>query len=179
MSTAQQIRDALVTAVKLDREGMSIKAGHDDTSRFVPWIPFPVHDFIALVAEAMPETTGDRFLDVGAGVGSKVMLADCVFGLNAMGIERVPEYATEGWRHGIALSVVDALGWSHYGEYDLIFINRPLADSGEEAKLEAQVWSDMRSGAVVIGVNLEAQPPVNWYPILDDREVRRWISQKP
>ncbi len=178
MTTAQQVRDAMILAAKLDREWMRSDVGHDDLSRYVPWIPFPVHDFVALVAEAMPETTGDRFLDIGAGVGSKVLLADAVFGLNSRGIERVPEYAAEAARHGITVHTVDALDYQGYHQADLIFINRPFYDPGEEAKLEQHVWDSVRTGAVIVGVNLEAPLPASWYPILDDGEIRRWVSQK-
>lgn len=178
MTTVQQIRDAMTLAAKLDREWMRTDIGHDDTSRYVPWIPFPIYDFVALVAEALPETTGDRFLDIGAGVGSKVLLADTIFNLDARGIERVPEYAAEANRYGIPVRTADAMDYQNYDVFDLLFINRPFADPAEEAKLEMHVLDAMKPGAVLIGVNLAAPLPAHWYPILDDGEIRRWVSQK-
>ncbi len=178
MTIAQQVRSAMTTAAELDRKWLRADVGHEDTSRYTPWIPFPLYDFVALMAEALPETAGDRFLEVGCGVGSKLLLAGTVFGLNARGIERVPEYVAEARRHGLAVDAADALDYPGYGDFDLLFFNRPLADPVLQAALEAKIWCEVPAGAVVIGANLEAPPPASWYPVLDDGEVRRWISQK-
>lgn len=175
----QQIRSMISTVITLEREWMTRPAGRDDLARYLPWMPFSWPDFVALVAEALPETTGDRFLDVGCGIGTKLLLAEEIFGLDVRGVERVPEFVKEARQCGLIVAEADALGWDGYGEFDIVFFNRPFHDNDVQAQLEQQVWADMKSGAVVIAVNLIAPPPASWYLILDDSEVRRWIMQKP
>lgn len=177
---AQRVRSVIETAISLDREWMGrTDIGRDRPEAYLPWMPFSIPDFIALLAEALPETTGDRFLDIGCGIGTKMMLTEEIFGLEVQGIERVPEYAKEARSRGLAITEADARGWDGYGDFDIIFFNRPFFNQEMQAELEHQVWTDMKPGAVVVGVNLLVPPPASWYPILDDSEVRRWVLQKP
>lgn len=175
----QQIRETIAKITTLDTEWMNPSVGHDDPGQYIPWLPFPWHDFVSLVAEALPDMPGNHFFEIGAGIGTKMMLAKEIFGFDVTGIERVPEYAARARKLGLTVINADALAWNGYGGYGMVWFNRPFADPLTQAKLEAKVWDEVSPGTVVIGVNLEAPPPVSWYPILDDREVRRWISQKP
>lgn len=177
-SRPEAIRIALREAARLDREWMQSSAGRDD-SRSTPWMPFPMFDFLALVAEALPESSGGTFLEVGCGCGTRMLLAREVFGLDVFGIDRVPEYVNEAWKLGLRAEVANALGWDSYGKFGLVWFNRPFRDPLLQRQLEQQVWADMAPGAVVIAANLEAPPPADWWPVLDDREVRRWIAQRP
>jgi trans-aconitate methyltransferase len=174
-----QLRQAIAAVTRLDAEWRQSTAGRDNLATYLPYMPFSWTDFIALTAEALPETTGDKFLDVGCGIGTKMLLADAFFGLSTQGIERSPEMVKEARQHGLVVTEADALGWDGYGNYDVVFFNRPFFGKELQARLEAQVWADMKPGAVVIGVNLLAPPPPTWWPVLDDGEVRRWIAQKP
>ena len=175
---SEVIRDALSTAAELDRQWMTPESGRDDP-RCTPWMPFPVHDFIALVAEALPETSGDRFLEIGCGIGTRMLVAQAVFGLEVSGIERVPEYARAAAELGLDVQVTDALGWGGYSKPDLIWFNRPFRDPVQQRQLEMQVWQDAAPDTVIICANLENTPPPDWWLVLDDREVRRWIVRKP
>lgn len=179
MSQAQQVRAAIGTVIALEAQWAADRsAGRDDPATYTPWMPFSWPAFIALVAEALPEVPGDQFLEVGCGIGTKMMLADAVFGLNTRGVERVPEYVKAAREHGLIVAEADALTWDGYGDADLVFFNRAFADQGKELQLEATVYDKMKPGAVVIAVNVLA-PPASWYLVLDDGEVRRWIYQKP
>lgn len=171
-------RSTIAVVKELDEEWRRRDAGRDDLATYLPWMPFSWPEFIALVAEALPETTGDKFLDVGSGPGSKMMLAEAIFGLDVHGVERVPEYVKAARQRGLQVDEADAFGWDGYGDYDLVFFNRPFHDELRQRELEQQVFRDMKPGAVVIAVNLIV-PPSSWYLILDDGEVRRWIYQKP
>jgi len=172
------IRTAIATATGLDAEDCARTAGRDDMATYLPWMPFSWPDFIALVAEALPDTPGDRFLEVGAGVGAKMVLAETVFGLDVEGVERVPEYVKTARERGLTMYEADALGWEGYGDYDLVYFNRTFANQDLERELEAYVYDRIKPGAVLIAVNVIA-PPAGWFLILDDGEVRRWIMQKP
>lgn len=174
----QQIRDVIQVTVALDRLWMGDPAGHDRPGTYLPWMPFSWPDFVSLLAEALPESTGNKFLEVGAGIGTKMQLAEELFGLDVYGIERTAEYCKEARERGLQVFEADALGWGSYGDYDIVFFNRPFFDQELQAELELQVWRDMKPGAVVIGVNLLAPPPSSWYLVLDDGEVRRWVMTK-
>lgn len=176
---AQLVRAVIGAASALDAEWRASPAGRDDLESYLPYMPFSWPDFIALVAEALPETTGDLFLDIGCGPGSKMLLAEAVFGLTVRGIERVSEYVAAARARGLVVAEVNALDWGGYGHHDLVFFNRVFADQALEAQLEEQIWKALRPGAVVIAVNMVAPPPLDWWLVLDDSEVRRWIVRKP
>jgi trans-aconitate methyltransferase len=175
----KQIRQTIATVNTLDREWRAETAGRDNLAVYLPWMPFSWPEYVALVAEALPEAQGDTFLDIGAGVGTKMMLAEEIFGLDVHGVERVPEYVKEARSRGMTVDEADALTWNGYGNHDIVFFNRPFFDASLQAQLEERVWQEMKPGAVVIAVNLLSPPPENWYLVLDDREVRRWIKSKP
>ena len=177
-TTTKQIKDTIAAVNKLDLEWQKNPAGRDDP-RSLPWRPFPWPDFIALLAEALPEAPGERFLDVGAGVGTKMLLADSIFGLNTQGIERVPEYVRQARELGLVITEADALTWDGYGDFDIVWLNRPFKDEKLQAELERQVQAGMKSGAVFIGVNLVSAPSAGWWLVLDDMELHRGIWQKP
>lgn len=174
----ERISRTIALVNQLDGEWRQSTAGHDDPQKFLPFMPFPWTDFVALMAEALPEAEGDRFLEIGCGPGSRMLLAEEIFGFDVEGIERVPEYVKAAQDRGVPVTEADALGWDGYGRYDIIFFNRAFADVHLQERLEQEVWTGMKPGAIVIGVNLIAPPPAAWYLILDDREVRRWICQK-
>jgi trans-aconitate methyltransferase len=177
-STAQEIRAAIARAQQLDAQWQRNPAGRDD-ARSTPWMPFPLFDFIALVAEALPDSAGESFLEVGCGIGTRMLVASTVFGLDAHGIDRVDEYVAQASELGCSAEVADALTWDDYGKYDVIWFNRPFRDRGLQRQLEARVWEAMKPGAVVIWANLEMPPPANWWPVLIDTDRPRGITQKP
>jgi SAM-dependent methyltransferase len=146
---------------------------------YLPFMPFPLPAFVMLLTEALPEAPGTRFLDVGCGSGSKLLVARDLFGLGCRGIDRVPEYVAAARELGLDAECTDALGYPGYGSADIIWLNRPFRDPGAEAALEAQIWEQMTPGAIVICANLEAPPPSSWFIVADLWEQRRGIWMKP
>lgn len=176
-SRPAEIRTALQLAARLDREWMGRVPGTDH--RYTPWMPYSIPEFLMMALEALPEADGDTFLDIGAGVGTKMLLAREILGLDVHGIERVPEYAAQARQLGLDVEEADAAGWKGYGDYSLIWFNRPFRDRDAQAGLEARVWEEAAPGAVVICANLENPPPSSWFVTLDDWEVRRGVWVKP
>jgi len=172
------LASVLREAALLDHSWRAHPAGHDDI-RKTPWMPFEMHAFIALCAEALPEAQGDRFLGIGCGIGTREKIAREFFGFEAHGFDRVPEYVEQAQVLGVRAEVADALEFTGYGDYDVLWFNRPFRDPALQAQLEARVWEEAKPGAEVICANLEDQPPSSWYIVLDDWEVRRGIWQKP
>lgn len=166
------VTEVMTLAIRLDREW--IRKVPETDRRRAPWMPFPVPAFLALLLEAVPEAPGSRFLDIGCGPGSKMLLAREICGLDVTGIEIEPQAAAEA-----GVVPVDAADFTDYGKYDLIWFNRVYRDPGLQAVLEARIWAGMAPGAVVMCANLEAPPPSSWLIVLDDWEARRGIWRKP
>lgn len=146
----------------------------------VHWMPFPLGQFVTLLTEAVavaappsPNTSGateqygqPRFLDVGAGPGTKVRLASALFGLNAYGIDIVPRFVHEAQAHGAAVMLKDAFDFPEHGvaatdvawgyaEFQIVYVNRPSALQDE---LEGLIMERMATDAVLIAVNWHNDP---------------------
>lgn len=130
----------------------------------VPWLPYPIPQFISLLTEAVmvaPARTVSadflptRFCDVGAGTGTKIRLAEALFGLDGYGVEIVPELAQEARSRGQRVDLADAFTWERYDEADIVYVNRP---STFMAELEHVVMDGMRPGAVLMMVNGRGDP---------------------
>ena len=164
-----ELVQAIERAQLLERDIPRIAAEHWNT----PWMPYDLFDFAALLLEASPAIpqpdpeTPPLLLGVGAGPGSKELLARDGFGMNVHGIEIIDELAAIGRGHGLDIETADAVTWKGYGDCDCVWLNRPIRDAGAEAALEQRIWDEMTPGAVIICANLEAPPPAGWYIIND------------
>jgi len=148
-------------------------------ARSASWMPFNLFSFGALLLEAIPAAPGNRLLEVGAGPGPNLALAQAL-GWDVHGIEIIGALADMARQAGIPVDEADATGWDGYGKYDAVWLNRPLRDPAAEAALEQEIWAAMAPGAVAICANLEDRPPAAWFPVLDAwDEVRRGIWMKP
>jgi trans-aconitate methyltransferase len=124
---------------------------------------------------------GPRFLDVGCGPGTKMLLASRFFGLDAAGIEISPEMAGAAQAHG-PVTTGDALQVpaGTYGQFDLIWLYRPFRDPELEEKLEARIMDEMKPGAILAGGAWEHCPADSrWHTVVDDWELRRGAWMRP
>ena len=97
-----------------------------------------------------------RFLDMGCGGGSKVLIASAMFD-EAEGADFLPAYIAQGreffTRVGAdpdRLRVGDALRFDDYGAYDVIYFYRPLKDPALAAQMEARVLAQVRPGTILL-----------------------------
>lgn len=156
-----------------------------------PWMPYQPADFIGIVWECMAELTGDKFLDVGCGPGTKMSIAQTLFGLDAYGIEINPEMAAvAGKLFGDKVAPGDAMDYSVvYSEADLIWLYRPFRDPTLEYKLEQKIIDTMKPGAILAGASWELDlSKLGWGTIVDDclinpansaQQIIRGAWQKP
>lgn len=179
MTTAvtTRVRDLLTTVRQLERVWQKRVPPADQ--RYTPWMPSDVAQFLVLLVEAMAEAPGDRFLEVGCGPGTKMLLARELFGLDVHGFDRVPEYVDAAQEHSLDVFLQDALTYRDYGKFDIVFLNRPCRDAVLERELERKVWQQMRRGAVLLLMNTEMKPPeTRWLVVTDDWESKRYIALK-
>jgi hypothetical protein len=177
------------------RTVLQIEAKHRGTLRqdenehamFTPWMPFQPFRFIAMAAEAVPEISfppdpaaRPRFFEIGAGPGTKMLIAREMFGFDVHGIEYYDEYAVTGRALGLDVVTGDAGAITAYDGYALIWFNRCFRDSQAQRLLERRVWECASPGTVIMCANLEDRPPMSWYPVLDEwDDARAGIWQKP
>jgi SAM-dependent methyltransferase len=121
------------------------------------WKSLPLHAFLPALKVAW-ETVSPlrrrpiRFLDVGAGLGTKLLLVQGIYRHEVVcqGVELQPEFVRIAFQHGLAVAQADAIEWDGYGQADIVYVYRPCIDPELEAKLEQRVMELMRPKAVLI-----------------------------
>jgi SAM-dependent methyltransferase len=116
------------------------------------WEPYPAWAFESLLLIAMSSNRTGAFLDVGSGIGTKVLIAQQL-GLSACGIDMFPEYAAEADSIGVRTILADVREFQGYDKFGIVYINHPLRDRDEEFKLERMIQEQMAVGAALITVN--------------------------
>lgn len=107
--------------------------------------------FIALNIESGKSVS---FLDVGCGTGA--MMSRIKFRHNSplisiTGIEINPQYVNSAKQFGEVITG-DARKYQEYGNYNLIFLYRPLVDSTEQALLEQTIVQQAPPGSLIVSV---------------------------
>ncbi len=152
----------------------------------VPFLPFPLGQFVTLLTEAVlvappgpdritaVENPGQiRFLDVGCGPGTKVRLAEALFGVSGYGIDIVPRFISEANAHGVKAINYDAFEFPEkgapmttaglgYGDFQIVYVNRP---STQQDKLERLIMERMAPDTVLIAVNWRTDPGNHGWPV--------------
>jgi trans-aconitate methyltransferase len=149
---------------------------------YTPWMPADVAQYLVLLIEAVAEAPGEKFLEIGCGPGTKMLLARDALAdmLDVSGFDRVPEYVEAARDLGLDAVVCDAFDYPSYGRADIVFFNRPFRDRDTQRDLERLVYSKIRRGAVVICMNLENKPPADKFLVITDdwEEGRRGVWLK-
>jgi trans-aconitate methyltransferase len=124
----------------------------------VGFIPYGIPQFVVLLIDALAACRGrPSFLDVGCGPGTKCQIAAAFF-VRAHGIDLDPEMIAEAKARGasdVTAEVADAFTWDRYGEFAIVYVNRP---STLQDKLEKRVCDLMAPGAVLIACNWRNDP---------------------
>jgi hypothetical protein len=183
------VRSALSSAISDDIGWLSHGRvpGQKPDPVFNPWMPFQVADFVAIMSECVAycnpveePVVSAQFLDVGSGIGTKMMLAEVLFGLSPSGLEVDEEMARyAGDTYGQWTILKDALKYPNYYNFDIIWMYRPFRDGFKQAELEHKIFEEMKPGAIVAGAQWENQPG-GFEIIVDDWETgHRGAWKKP
>lgn len=179
----QQAVHAIEQAQRLESAASHDMQGRltDPASRNTPWMPFNLFDFAALLMEALPLIPDEgRFLDVGAGPGSKMLIARDLFGLDTFGIEILDPLVAIALGAGLPVQAADADDYAGYEKADAVWLNRPMRDRDAEQFLEERIYREMAPGAVLLVANTETRPPSPWIIINDSwDDLRRGAWLKP
>lgn len=130
----------------------TIEATHIDPE--TGWVPFPCNVFADIVVEAWlilgsDETRSQKFIDIGCGIGTKVLLAQSLF--DACGFDIVSEHLDIARMLGCRnVFQDDARTYRDYAQYDFIFFYAPFfGDSELERTFEETVHYLMKPGAII------------------------------
>jgi len=121
------------------------------------FVPFPCGFFVDTLLDAffyLGQDRSKKFLDVGCGLGTKVMLASSLF--DAYGIDCDERYVTTANSINInRVGLADALTFDRYDQFDFIYYYRPIKDSEKYRDLEMKIHKEMKPGAIVAPMHTE------------------------
>lgn len=116
---------------------------------FYRYIPLPSEVFLAELGRIAEVTSGRRFLEVGSGLGSKLVLGR-LLGFDVRGVEIQPRYI-EFSRQLIDCPVWegDAFAFPDYRRFDVVYTYRPFVNLEREQLLEMKIARDLKMGTVL------------------------------
>jgi len=145
-------------------------------------IPYPIYRFSRTIGAAhriclaLRRQRPLRFLDVGSGGGTKVLAATTCFD-RCDGLEYDEDAVTTGRRFLEILAPErcrlihgDALEFSDYGAYDVIYFYRPLMDSKKLLEMEERIVSQATRGTVLLkvgGIGKDLLPDMGAHEVAD------------
>jgi hypothetical protein len=144
-------------------ESMHIE--NDTDGLFFQYRPYPLSIFGKVLDTIYPDQPLDSFLEVGCGIGTKMLLTRALFPTAVVGgFDRTRSYIELAYdlfrqypkyNHNLDISIEDAQAYDSYRSYDCIFLNRPIWDYDYETSLEHQVAEQLpRGGVLMLGNGL-------------------------
>jgi SAM-dependent methyltransferase len=129
--------------------------------------PYPLSVLGKVLTEVDKQIQLTGFLEVGCGPGTKLLMVDRLFpDVDILGFDYNEEYIkkagelleTYGRRAAIGLQVARAETYSGYGNFNCVYVNRPLWNWQDAHTLERYIASQVPPGGVLILVNAAYQP---------------------
>jgi hypothetical protein len=131
--------------------------------------PYPISTLGKLITAIIDAAPTERliagppfkFLEVGCGIGAKMLMVNKIFGMAVRGFDYNEQYCNDAMA---LLDSRDCTDWlverrdafeanDRYREADIIYLNRPFVHLEKEAELEMQVFAAMKPGAYIILAN--------------------------
>lgn len=118
------------------------------------YIPYYIDSFVRAmdhITTHVPE--GAHFIDVGSGIGDKVLLAKLVYGWTATGVEYSKYTHTIARRHigKVVDNLIhgDAFADVDFSAYDLVYMYHPIANPVRMRDLFMHVAAHIKDGAII------------------------------
>jgi hypothetical protein len=164
----------------------------DNTIDGPSWMfkPYPISTFGKLLTAAIEDMhwtwnpgvdePAPRFLEVGCGPGTKLVIAEKVFGLDAGGFDYNSDYVrdanellqSKGCKGGAFLADARTVN-APYNIADVIWLNRPFVHLELTKDLEKMVLDRMHPGAYIVLGNYACDPEklrqLGWQVIAEDK----------
>lgn len=140
-----------VTQPLVDRLEAAVCGDEWDKPTWYGWAPLPLLDFYDGMRVAREALGPGRhsFLDVGAGIGSKVFAAHWL-GFEASGVEHHEPYVDVARRlfPEVTVTLGTALDFEDYGSFDVVYCYRIAVNPDLQVTVNRYVADRMRRGAV-------------------------------
>lgn len=161
--------DAMIRAVNIFDSFLGKSAQTDEAKEYgcFQYVSYNEKKFFSQISKVMQilsmlnKRNKARFIDVGCGIGTKVFLASTLFS-EAHGIEIDDNYITTGlniikhcspeYTSNLSLKKRDALQFSHYRDYDVIYIYRPFHNVEKQNELEEKITRGAQENTVIVGM---------------------------
>jgi SAM-dependent methyltransferase len=108
----------------------------------------------------------NSFLEVGCGIGTRLIMVDRMFGIPAVGFDRNPDYiqiansyVNQFNARRVIVHTQDAFDYQLYNEFDCVFLNKPIWDRTLEIALEDYVYNSVKPGSIFLAGQTITQPP--------------------
>jgi len=125
---------------------------HQKEEDFYSFIPCDVEGFLNVLVQTIDilgEDKTKKFLDVGCGIGTKMLLASSAF--DVYGIEVRNKYIQVAKTLGMEqVFELNALDFCHYCDFDVIYFFTPIRNKELEKQLEIKIYTDAKDGAIII-----------------------------
>jgi len=139
----------LVQQLRRARERIKLLEGKKlrKNNSYYEFVPF--YDYVSLfkLLVKLKNKGAENFLDVGAGIGNIVHLANSA-GLKGVGIEY--DQNLEHFSLTTDTQYIDAFDFNAYMKYDIIYMYCPIHDFKLELSLEIKILKAMKSGAYFV-----------------------------
>lgn len=140
------------------------------------FVPFPCGVFVDILTEAydyLGHDSSKKFLDIGCGIGTKVILA-CSF-FDAYGIEFNEKDVEKAKILGLnRVGNCDAMAFDNYAIFDVLFYYRPFFDQELYGQFESMIHQKMKPGALVAPMDTEYK----WEEMPDMEKISKYLYKK-
>jgi len=129
---------------------------------FKPYQVLPVAMLLDALRDAEPSARGRRFLDIGCGVGTTLLLVH-LMGYQVSGFDRVPEYIDQARRlvPEADVWVADLFNVEEF-DADIILMAHPCEDEEVEREAEEHVIERASEGTILITPGSVVQPGASY-----------------
>lgn len=115
------------------------------------YVPYELKLFLNLIADIYEITKNKKnpkFIDIGCGIGTKVLIASILF--DSYGIDCNQEHIEISKILGCNNTFCGDIFEQDYSDYDILFYYRPFYDDVIYEKFETKIYEESKTGSIII-----------------------------